>query len=175
MEWLNVSAKPRTVSEYGLLLLLLAIASLSLIGCAKYTEYDPPRRGTFYPNGAVSVRGTTSPTSLRLHEWTIRGPVTIREMGLKTYEGDLVTVNGNVGTHEVACLEIDGGLWVWTSTLNQLGRVESQTVSDGFLGTAWRDITGAARAASGGFVNSCGTLFICVVIIACCVAVVLKG
>ena len=156
------------------LLLLIAIESLSLIGCAKYTECDPPRVGTFYPNGAVSVSGTTSPTSLRLHEWTIRGPVTIREMGMKTYEGDLVTANGNVGTHEVACLDLDGGLWVWTSTLNQLGRVESRVVSDGFLGTIWRNIIGTARAASGGFVNSCGTLLMACIIIAFCVVFVLK-
>ena len=156
------------------LLLLIAIVSLSLIGCAKYTECDPPRVGTFYPNGAVSVSGTTSPTSLRLHAWTIREPVTIREMGMKTYEGDLVTANGNVGTHEVACLDLDGGLWVWTSTLNQLGRVESRVVSGGFLGTIWRNIIGTARAASGGLVNSCGSLLIACIVIACCVAFVFK-
>ena len=173
MKWLNFSGKPSAVSKY-VRLLQVVIVSLSLIGCAKYTECDPPRVGTFYPNGVVSVRGTTSPTSLTLHEWTIRGPVTIREMGMKTYEGDVVTSNGNVGTHEVACLDLDGGLWVWTSTLNQLGRVESRVVSEGFWGTIGRNITGAARAASGGFVNSCATLFITCVIIACCVVFVLK-
>jgi hypothetical protein len=173
MKSLNVPAKPSTVSKYGLLL-LVAIVSLSLIGCAKYTESDPPRVGTFYPNGTVSVQGTTSPTSLRLHEWTIRGPVTIREIGMKTYEGDVVTANGNVGTHEVACLDLDGGLWVWTSTLNQLGRVEYRVVSEGSLGTAWRNIIGTARAASGGLVNSCATLFFVCFIIVCCVAFVLK-
>jgi len=173
MKWLNVSAKPSTISQYGRL--LVAIGPLLLIGCAKYTESDPPRVGTFYPNGTVSVRGTTSPTSLRLHEWTISGPVTITEIGMKTYEGDVVTANGNVGTHEVACLDLDGGLWVWTSTLNQLGRVESRVASDGVLGTAWRKFLETVRAASGGFVNSCATVLIACIIIACCVAIVLKS
>lgn len=93
---------------------------------------------------------------------------------MKTYEGDIVTANGNAGTHEVACLDLDGGLWVWTSTLNQLGRVESRVVSDGFFGAIWRNIIGTARAASGGFVNSFATLLIACIIIVSCVVFVFK-
>ena len=72
-------------------------------------------------------------------------------MGVKTYtrEGG----NGNVGDHEVAQLDISGGLYVWTSTLNSVGRVESINVRAGLFKRTERFVASAVREGGARFLE----------------------
>lgn len=103
--------------------------------------------------------------SPRLHYWTICNPVQITEMGVKTYT--LEGGNGNIGDHEVARLDVSGGLYVWTSTLASVGHVESDSAPagvfkkiEGFVSSKVRE--GAARTGE--------TVFAVIVVIVACVA-----
>ena len=150
----------RTASGF----VVFAIAVMCCMSCTRYNEYDPPRVGTFYPNGCVTVGGTQFSTSPRLHYYTICAPVRITEMGVNTYtrEGG----NGNFGDHEVARLDISGGLYVWTSTLNSVGRVESVSAPAGVLKRTERFVFGTARE---GAARTAETVFKVILIIVVCV------
>ncbi len=130
---------------------IFAIAVACCVSCTRYKEYDPPRAGTFYPNGCVTVGGSRSSINPRLRYYTICAPVRITEMGVKTYtrEGG----NGNVGDHEVAQLDISGGLYVWTSTLNSVGRVESINVRAGLFKRTERFVASAVREGGARFLE----------------------
>ena len=99
--------------------LFLACAS---VGCVGYEAYSPSPTGTFYPNEPVRVRGrdVNDLLSARTNIYAIRGPVRISEVGIATYHDPQ-----NAGKHEVARLEFsDGGIYVWTDTLREVGRIE---------------------------------------------------
>jgi len=146
--------------------LIFAIVVACCASCTRYKEYDPPRVGTFYPNGCVTVGGSGSSTGFRLSYYDICAPVRITEMGVKTYtrEGG----NGNVGDHEVARLDISGGLYVWTSTLNSVGRVESINTRAGWFKRAKRSVSATAREGSARFGE---TVLAVILVIVACIAV----
>lgn len=125
----------------GFVVFALTIACCA--SCTRYEEYDPPRVGTFYPNGCVTVGGTRYSVFPRLSYYNICAPVRITEMGVKTYtrEGG----NGNVGDYEVARLDVSGGLYVWTSTLSSVGRVESSSTRAGVFKRVGSFVSSAAR------------------------------
>lgn len=106
------------------------------MGCGKYKQYDPSPVGVFYPNECVHLRGRKAHGFLlRPDVYTVCHPVSISEVGIMTqYEPE------NAGDHEVARLEFsDGGVYVWTSTLRGVGRIEYQKDNRTRL-TVWRKI-----------------------------------
>lgn len=103
------------------LLLMTILFVGAFVACGKYQEYNPPRTGVFYPNECVNLRGRKANGFLfRPDVFTVCQPVRISEVGvMRQYEPE------NAGNHEVARLEFsNGGYYVWTSTLQQVGRIE---------------------------------------------------
>jgi hypothetical protein len=86
-------------------------------------------------------------------------------MGIKTYtrEGG----NGNVGDHEVARLDISGGLYVWTSTLNSVGRVESSSSRTGVFKRMSSFVSNIVREGGARTVEKVFAVFLVIVV---CVA-----
>jgi hypothetical protein len=102
-------------------LLFVMLAVGTVMACGKYTEYSSTRTGTFYPNECVNLRGRRANGLLfRPDVFTVCQPVKISEVGVMTqYEPE------NSGNHEVARLELsNGGYYVWTSTLQRVGRID---------------------------------------------------
>ncbi len=150
-------------------LCLFAFALLCCVSCASYKQSEPPQDGMFYPRECVTVGGASTSTTTSLSHYTVCGPVRVTEIGIRTY--DQYFGNGNSGDHEVARLDIGGGLYVWTSTLRSVGRLELRSNSEGAFGSAATSVTTMAANATNGAVK----LFIAVVIVVAVIGLIAAG
>jgi len=107
---------------------LIGVVLAASTSCVSYRKYEPSPTGVFYPNRCETIRGRKVHGILndRYIVFTLCQPVNISEFGVATYgNSEYGDFNGNNGSHEVARLEFsNGGIYVWTSTLNQFGRIE---------------------------------------------------
>lgn len=143
-----------------LLVIALLIVGISA-GCIgpDYRHNDPSPTGTFYPNACVTVRGREANAFMGKSDiYTICQPVKISEVAIATYPWQ----PENPGEHEVALLEFsDASVYVWTSTLRAVGRVQYDGYETAYSRT-WRNVTGFFTGVFWGLINAvrCLVLFI---------------